>query len=191
MYAGKIPSLCPCEDAAGHEGAPGAVQPGKHWRKGDHAYLAEGWGDILLVLTGSAKDRLHHLFTIQGELFGNLLVDRTEIFLPTPALDGLLEQRDLLKTYSLFQTVRCAENSGIQDGEAMLLAKLRDPKVGGIAQISATPGRQDYALIYDLEKLAKVRSDRPDGREIIDILNEMLDPAMPDEIITTIARNIE
>lgn len=50
-------------------------------RPNDRAYLSDGWGDIILVLTGNPKKRLNDIFELQRILFEDFQVERTELML--------------------------------------------------------------------------------------------------------------
>lgn len=67
-------------------GTPGTSDPRNinelhgYFIRGDRAYLSDGWGDILIVLTGQPS-RLGEIFKIQKVLFEDFQVEHTELIL--------------------------------------------------------------------------------------------------------------
>ncbi|MGH8551155.1 MAG: hypothetical protein ACRERU_21625 [Methylococcales bacterium] len=54
---------------------------GGYFEAGDRAFLSDGWGDLIIVLSGDPDERLSNIFKIQRVLYEDFQVERTELML--------------------------------------------------------------------------------------------------------------
>lgn len=124
---------------------------------GDHAYVAEGWADFLLVLVGDIKQRLESVFDIQHAIFGDFMVHRTETFLDPLAVNAVLE-RDT--GFTVAQTIRSIEDISAEDVGYRFIQRVHEQAhqyaddSDGL-DILRTPGRTDHEIRYSIPWLKR------------------------------------
>lgn len=134
----------------------------------DIALLSEGWGDIVIIITdekgGNCKngtEKLKRIFDIQGKIFDDFLVERTELILTFHCLDALSNAQDQngsigFNPFSLVSRVRVSKRAhkgeasmGVNDKFVELLTEIgeRCPSKRAF-DVVRTPGRTDFSIYF-------------------------------------------
>lgn len=120
----------------------------------DRLFLSDGWGDLLLILSGNPTPRrLQEIFAIQSALFEDFMVDRTELML-TPVCIPIATASP---HFHLSVQLRLMEDRTLEHGNADFCRQFRKNVAdsefwrempGEHIALCRTPGRMDYSLTF-------------------------------------------
>lgn len=113
-----------------------------YFEEGDRAYLSDGWGDMLLVLTVARRRYLHDVFKIQEILFEDFQVERTELIFTPQCVSMMTDDR-----YRLSLQVRLLGDRALaRDNEEFLQAFDRQKGTLPVDTITGIPGLMDFNI---------------------------------------------
>jgi len=171
----------------------------------DIAFLAEGWGDVIVVFRAPPRKSgsdyqaslwehqktIDNMIGFQTEIYDDFAVDRTETIWGIDALPSILEE-DLCNRFTLTAHVRLAEDRYLMDFNGQYY-RLIERRWGDLTALGAklflkTPGRLDYEVRFDLREMREkvLGGGHDQGNNILisgeDILNQIAD-LMYDDIL--------
>lgn len=115
---------------------------GSLFENNDFGFLGEGWGDVVLVFSGDVgESRLRDIFSIQKAIYGDFLVQRTELILHSDSVEvALRHPRD----YAYHVVVRVKSDREIKHVAENFSEKILAGKWG--IRVLHTPGRTDFLI---------------------------------------------
>ncbi len=167
----------------------------------DMVLLSEGWGDVIIALQlprrtdgsydlAAARTKLDRIFKLQGRLFSDFLVERTELILTfhclgaVVALDRGNTDRNDLWPFSLVSRVRVNKHAftgrGPDDANCQFTEGLKAILEQECASMRAfdvvrTPGRTDFSIYYRCRHLL---ADSATRRKVLEATSRNTDDVL-------------